>query len=285
MNIKSRSLLILPAAVMLGLVIAAAGVFPWTILAQLNARLWPLVPWCLPAGLVWLGLFWLYLDGKGWPRSTSEKRHQLLRARRLQGLAARWSLIAGALGLVTLVTMYLVVIQFVDLPPDAFRPRRVGTLSLGLVVPLLVMNVIVAGVAEEAAYRGYMQGMLERHFNAVLAIAIVTVVFTALHLLGGVKTLPLAIPVAATSVLFGVLTTISRSILPAVVVHTLVDLATLPLEWGLVGHLPVGRFYTSGMDASFIAGTAVAIVGSVATMAALLKLRRVVNLSAVTSPA
>jgi membrane protease YdiL (CAAX protease family) len=181
--------------------------------------------------------------------------------------------------------MYLVAIQFVDLPPDAFRPRRAGTLSLGLVVPLLIMNAIVAGVAEEAAYRGYMQGMLERHFKAALAIAVVTVVFTALHLLGGVKTLPLGLPVSAASILFGVLTTLTRSILPAVVVHALVDLTTLPLEWGLVGHLPVGRFYPSGIDTFFIASAAVAIIGFVATVAALLKLRRVVDLSVITSPA
>jgi membrane protease YdiL (CAAX protease family) len=147
------------------------------------------------------------------------------------------------------------------------------------------MNAIVAGVAEEAAYRGYMQGMLEQHFKAALAIAVVTVVFTALHLLGSVKTLPLALPVSAASILFGVLTTLTRSILPAVVVHALVDLTTLPLEWGLVGHLPVGRFYTSGIDTFFIASAAVAIIGSVATVAALLKLRRVVDLSVITSPA
>jgi membrane protease YdiL (CAAX protease family) len=202
----------------------------------------------------------------------------------LKGLTAWWSVIAGATGLVTLVAMYLVAIQFVDLPAAAFRPRRAGTLSLALVVPLLIMNAIVAGVAEEAAYRGYMQGLLERYFKAAVAIAVVTAVFTALHLLGGVKTLPLAVPVSATSILFGVLTTLTRSILPAVVVHALVDLTTLPLEWGLVGHLPVGRFYTSGIDTSFIASVAVAIIGFVATVAALLKLRRVAGLSVITSP-
>jgi len=276
-DIKRSRLLILAIAVTLGLAIATVGVFPWTILAHLNARLWSQAPWCVPAGLLWLALFWMYLNGKGWPASTSQDRQQLLRARPLNGATALGSVIAGAAGLVTLVAMYLVAIQFVDLPSDAFRPRSVAGLSLSLIVPVMIMNAIVAGVAEEAAYRGYMQGMLERGFRPALAIAVVAIVFTALHLLGGIKTFPLAIPVCATSVVLGAFTVITRSILPAIVVHILIDITTLPLEWGLVGQLPVGRFRANGIDTFFVVSAGAAVVGSVVTVATLLKLRRVVR--------
>jgi predicted RNA-binding Zn ribbon-like protein len=79
---------------------------------------------------------------------------------------------------VTLVTLYFVAIQFINLSPNAFRPRSVAAISLGLILPIMIMNAIVAGVAEEAAYRGYMQGMLERRFSATVAVALVTIVFT-----------------------------------------------------------------------------------------------------------
>src|SRR5438552_6459119 len=140
MEMRRSPLLVIAIAITLSLVIAAAGVFSWSILAQLNVRLWPHVPWSVPVGLVWLALFWTYLNGKGWPRSTAENRKQLLRARSLHGPAATWACIAGATALVTLVTLYFVAIQFVNLPPNAFRPRSVAGVSLGLIVPVMMMN-------------------------------------------------------------------------------------------------------------------------------------------------
>ena len=276
-NIKRNPALIIAIAIALGLFIAAAGVFPWSVVAQLNARLWPRVPWCVPVGLVWLALFWTYLTGRGWPRSTAQNRKQLLRARPLHGPAATWVCIAGATGLVTLVTLYFLAIQFVNLPADTFRPLSVAAVSLGLILPIMIMNAIVAGVAEEAAYRGYMQGMLERRFSATVAVALVTIVFTGLHLLGGTKTLALAVPVCATSIVLGALTAITQSIVPAIVVHVLADTVTLPFEWGLLGWLPVGRFQSNGIDTLFVAAVVLVGVGSIATVAAFLRLYRIVQ--------
>jgi membrane protease YdiL (CAAX protease family) len=231
----------------------------------------------VPLGLVWLALLWAYLNGRGWPRSTGQNRKQLLRAQPLHGPAATWACVAGAIGLVTVVTLYFVAIQFVNLPPDAFRPRAVAAVSLVLIFPIMVMNAIVAGVAEEAGYRGYMQGMLERRFSATVAVALVTIIFTGLHLLGSMQLLPLAVPVGATGIVLGALTAITRSIVPAVVVHVLADTITLPFEWGLLGRLPVGRFQTSGSDALFVAAVAVIILGSIATVASFLKLQKTVH--------
>ena len=146
-----------------------------------------------------------------------------------------------------------------------------------MILPIMIMNAIVAGVAEEAAYRGYMQGMLERYFRATVGVAFVTIVFTGLHLLGGIKTLPLAIPVCATSIVLGALTAITQSIVPAIVVHVLADIVTLPFEWGLLGRLPIARFQTSGIDTLFVAVFVVVIVGTIATVAAFLKLRESVR--------
>jgi CAAX protease family protein len=264
-------------AVVVGLVVAALGLLPWNILAQLNMRWWPSVPWCAPVGLLWLFLFWSYLNGAGRPASTAETRRMLLRAVSLHGDILRWCVLAGASGLIALVTLYFVAVQFVDLQPSAFRPRSVAALPFGVVVTAMLMTALVAGVVEEGAYRGYMQGILERRFRAPVTIAIVTIVFTGVHLFGGSKILPLAVPVCATSIVLGALTIITRSVLPAAVVHVLADTTTLPVEWGLVGKLPVGRFYRNGLDASFAGSVLVLLIASVMTVVALLKLRAIVK--------
>ena len=277
MKMPRNPLLVLAIAIPLGLVVAALGILPWSFLAQLNARLWAGIPWCVPLGLVWLALFLAYLNGRGWPRASALTRKQLLRAQPLHGATAIWACIAGATGLVTLVTLYFLAIQFVNLSAEAFRPLSVAAVSLGLILPIMIMNAIVAGVTEEAAYRGYMQGMLERRFRATVAVALVTIVFTGLHLLGGTKTLPLAIPVCATSIVLGALTAITQSIVPAIVVHVLADTVTLPFEWGLLGWLPVGRFQTNGIDTLFVAAVVLVAVGSIATVAAFLRLHKIVQ--------
>jgi len=191
MKLPRNPLLVVGISIPLGLLIAALGIFPWSFLAQLNARFWAGTPWCVPLGLGWLALFLAYLNGRGWPRASAPTRKQLLRARPVHGPTLIWACIAGATGLVTLVTLYFVAIQFVNLPPSAFRPRSVGMVSTFVIVPIMLTNAIVAGVAEEAAYRGYMQGMLERRFNRAVAVGLVTVVFTGLHLLGGAKFFPI----------------------------------------------------------------------------------------------
>ena len=152
-----------------------------------------------------------------------------------------------------------------------------GVVSTFVIVPITIMNAIVAGVAEEAAYRGYMQGILERRFNTVVAVGLVTIVFTGLHLLGGAKLFPLAIPVCATSIILGALTAIAGSIIPAIVVHILTDIVTLPFEWGLLGPFPVGRFRMTGTDPLLITAVVIVIVGSFGTVVGLLRLRELVH--------
>jgi membrane protease YdiL (CAAX protease family) len=269
---RRNSPLTIALAAVLGLAIAALGLLPWMILARLNERWWPNVPWCAPIGLLWLFFFWSYLNGAGWPVSTSQTRHRLLRAVPLHGRRLRWCLFTGVIALIALVTLDFVAIQFVELEPKAFRPKNLAALSLGVLVGAVLMSAVVAGVVEEAAYRGYMQGILQRRFRAPVAIAIMTIVFTGVHLFGGPKTFPLALPVCAASIVFGTLTTITRSLLPAILVHVLADIATLPVEWGLIGYLPVGRFYSHGVDVPFAGSVTVLLVAWAATIAALLKL-------------
>jgi len=88
----------------------------------------------------------------------------------------------------------------------------------GRAAPL--MGGTVAGIAEEARFRGYMQSAIEREHGPVAAIAVVSLVFAAIHFTHGAgSTLPRLPFYLAISAIHGLLTYRTGSILPALVIH------------------------------------------------------------------
>src|SRR5206468_993140 len=78
---------------------------------------------------------------------------------------------------------------------------------------------LVAGVAEEAGFRGYMQGPMERRYGPVAAILITGMVFGFAHFTHAEVTiawLPFYVSVAA---VYGALAYFTNSIFPSLVLH------------------------------------------------------------------
>jgi hypothetical protein len=96
-------LLSLALAFVLSELILVAGGLPPALFLFGNLKLLPSIPWLLPATALWLWVFWRYLNGAGWPRSTAELRRRSLRAGKLKFRVWRWSLLAGGLGMVSVV--------------------------------------------------------------------------------------------------------------------------------------------------------------------------------------
>ena len=72
------------------------------------------------------------------------------------------SLLTGLLGLTTLLPLLRIMSRLAALPAES-RPINVpAAMPFATVFLLVVMASIVAGVVEEAAFRGYMQGPIER---------------------------------------------------------------------------------------------------------------------------
>ena len=65
--------------IVVGLLIAAAGLVPWTLLAQVNARVRPDLPWAAVAPQLYLVRLLLWLNGSGPPRRTARQRRERLR--------------------------------------------------------------------------------------------------------------------------------------------------------------------------------------------------------------
>ena len=100
------------------------------------------------------------------------------------------------------------------------------------VVALILVISAAAGIVEEAAYRGYMQGMIERRHGPVAAIIIVAIFFCLVHITSIPPLTPTrAFFIISASVNYSVLTLLTGSILPGLVIHAAGDAAGVFLLW------------------------------------------------------
>src|SRR3954469_7395504 len=148
-----ESLLTVVRAVLIGMIVAMVGTIPRNMLFALNLRYGAAVPWAVPVTAVYLWFFWQYLKGGGPPPATAEERRNSLRANRISGRAWRWALLAGTLGIVALVLALRLVNRLAVLPAQTLPDF--GSVPRVTVVSLLLFAAPVAGIIEEAAFRGY----------------------------------------------------------------------------------------------------------------------------------
>lgn len=220
------------SAVGLGIAVLLAGSLPWgAVLAPLNLRVWPQVPWALVPMAVYLWVYWRFIGGRLGSPATSEARRVSLRAGPVALATWPMAIITGLVGFGGLVLLLLTMARVMTMPESAplTTPAEMPPLTGFL---LLVMASVVAGVTEEAGFRGYMQGPIERRYGLLAAIAMNGTMFGLLHFPnhpGAVLTmLPYYIAVAG---VYGCLTWAADSILPALVLHAGGDVWSLTRLW------------------------------------------------------
>ena len=148
-----RRIPVILRAALIAELVASIGDLPPAGLMLANLKLFPRIPWLLPATAVWLWLFWRWMNGAGWPRSTAEIRKRDLRARPLPARVWRWSLLAGGLGIVSTLAFALLLARFADVPRDAYKlPVDFSALPLWTVISILLAISVTAGVVEEGAF-------------------------------------------------------------------------------------------------------------------------------------
>lgn len=166
-------------AIALGLVVALVGGLIWSILLGVNLATTPGAPWAAALIFLILGLGWLYLSGWGWPRSTQAARAIRLPQRALTAAQLFWALTAGVLAMATslcglLISFRLLPIPIAPLPESAQAAPLIAVAYFGA-------GSLVAGMVEEAAFRGYMQVGVQRVWGKTAAFAVVALAFAALH--------------------------------------------------------------------------------------------------------
>lgn len=216
-------------------VILSIGQIPPGVFLTLGLRFTPAIPWFLLGTAAWLAVFWWYVAGGGSPVQT-----QSVRRRRFQGgsISIRtwmWALVAGGLGMASVLSGALLTGLVADLPAAAYEaPFDLTPFPTWTVVSYFVQVAIVAAVVEEAAFRGYMLSMVRERHGIVIAIATVAILFWLVHL-GHAYATPAFIPFfAAYSALHGLLVYYSGSIRPSIVLHAAGDLTILPMQYGVV---------------------------------------------------
>lgn len=259
----------LQALILCQLVVDVGGLPPDLLLFG-NLKFLPALPWALPLAILWLWLLWRYLSGRGWPASNSQARTQALRAVPLPRAVWKWALLAGSLGMLSMVGISFLTLRLADLPAEAYH------LSIDLsaypwwtVVSALLVVSLTAGVVEEAGYRGYMLSLLERRHGWIIAILATGFVFFLDHHFSHAYATWAFLPFfMLVSALHGLLVWCTRSILPSVLLHSVADFLAIPVQYGLVGHLDFTPVWKTGVDGMFLGVVAVMLLSGAAAVPA-----------------
>jgi membrane protease YdiL (CAAX protease family) len=253
---SGESFLTAVGAVLLGFVCLVVGGTVSGALMFANLKLAPALPLFFPATVLWLWFFWRYVSGDGWPRSTSHRRRDLLRARRLSPRVWGWALVAGGLSLAAVMGIAFMTYRFATLPDAAYRaPFEVDSFPPWTLVSIFAAVALTAAVVEEVAFRGYMLSGIQRRFGWAVGIIVVTILFYVAHLSHAYATMAFVPFFLAHGLVLGLLVFYTRSILPGVVLHAVSDLLVLPMQYGVIPSAGEWGFVWQGW-LSLLAGAA-----------------------------
>jgi membrane protease YdiL (CAAX protease family) len=268
-------------AVVTGMGVLLAGNLPWiAALAPLNLRFLPGLPWAVVPMAIYLWLYWRYIGGRIGSDPGARTRRTLLRANPVPPDAWPMAIVTGLIGFGALLSLVAVMARLVTMP-EAPPMKVPAGMPMPTVVLLLIMSSIVAGVTEEAGFRGYMQGPIERRYGVAVAILVNGAMFGLLHFSNHpaavVSMLPYYVAVAA---VYGGIVWATDSILPSLVLHAGGDVWSLTRLWGTgrpewqLAETAPPLVWTSGPDAAFVAAVAGFVVFSVVTVAMCRSLRK-----------
>jgi membrane protease YdiL (CAAX protease family) len=209
--------------ILTGLLIVAAGLVPWALLADINARVRPEIPWAALATVVYMGALLVWLNGRGPPRRTSEQRRARLRLwppiRHHEGGTVSITTASAVILLVVLYVAWVIVGRMSAMPDLAGLPTTSFRWSM------FIMGGLMSGVLEETAYRGYMQTGLEQ-IDPGNAVVITSLVFAVSHITHGPATVLILGPgLFMAAMLYGLLARRTGTILPGMLLHIVGDLS------------------------------------------------------------
>jgi membrane protease YdiL (CAAX protease family) len=208
---------VLARAVLTGLAAAIAGSVPWALLVSANAKYFSVLPWAVPIMAAYLWLYWRYVRGSGWPQSTAEQRRTNARANRLPDDVWAHALMAGIIGLISVLLLQGVLSRLVSLPQQ--HSLDVSRYPAVTVLLWVLMSGVVAGVVEETSFRGYMQRPIEQRHGPVIAILVVGLAWGLLHFTHDEVTLVLLPYFMAAAAVYGALAYLTDSTLPSMFLH------------------------------------------------------------------
>jgi membrane protease YdiL (CAAX protease family) len=224
-------------------------------------------PWSIIAMGIVLWVYWKYVSGSWWPKSTQAARRSCFRATKLSTGVWIWSLIAAMLAVVVVESGFVVTFRILEFPAGAWTlGLAFSTIPVWLAWLFVFMASLVAGITEEVGFRGYMQVPLEERYGPPAAIVIVSVVFLLFHL-NQAWAPPVLLHLFVISVLWGILAYTSGSLIPGMISHAVADIFNFSYWWtDVAGTFDKRPLAETGIDLHFVVW-ALILVASVALFA------------------
>jgi len=237
-------------AIVVGLfVFAIVGLFAWNVILMLIPA-----PWSIAAMVIVLWVYLRYFSGHWWPKATSESRRVRFRATKLPMRVWLWSLIAALLTAVFFQSSIVVLCRVIECIPLAPAAVLGADLPIWQIWLFIFMAAAVASITEEVGIRGYMQVPLEGRYGPAVGITIASIVFAVIHLnQAWAAGAGMLIIMFAGGIMAGVIASVSGSLIPIMIGHTLVDVINFSYWWtdvaGAFDKRPIGE---TGVDIHFI---------------------------------
>jgi membrane protease YdiL (CAAX protease family) len=197
------------------LTVMVSGV--WAALLLVNLSHAPAFPWSSLIMALLLWALWSFLDGKWGAVRNRTVRSAYLRAVPLPRRVYSWALIAGVLWLFFLAGFWIVLVQTVSVPGN--KLPDFSALPTVTVIATLVMAAASGAVSEEAGFRGYFQGALERSGFGAAAILCTALLMAPIHAITQGFAWPTLLFYLLADGMLGALAYFTKSIRPGVLVH------------------------------------------------------------------
>jgi membrane protease YdiL (CAAX protease family) len=242
----------------------------WAALLLTNLAHAPAFPWSSLIMALLLWALWSFLDGKWGPARNRAARAEYLRAAPLPRRVYSWALIAGLLWVVFLGGFWIVLGQLVAVPGN--KLPDFSTLPTVTVIATLVIACASGAISEEAGFRGYFQGALERAGVGAAAILCTALLLAPIHALTQGFVWPTLLFYLLVDGMLGALAYLTKSIRPGVLVHAAGLFTFFGVIWpGDKGRVPIAQ---NGADIWFWIHLGQAVLFAVLSLFALRRLAR-----------
>jgi membrane protease YdiL (CAAX protease family) len=242
----------------------------WAALLLANFARAPAFPWSSLVMALLLWALWSFMDGKWGLERTRAARREYLRAAPLPRRVYSWALAAGLLWLVFLGGFWIVLRQLVSVPGN--KLPDFSALPTVTVMATLVMASASGAVSEEAGFRGYFQGALERSGYGAAAILGTALLMAPIHALTQGFVWPTLLFYLLADGMLGALAYFTKSILPGALVHAVGLFTFFGVVW------PRDKFrvpvWQSGADVWFWIHLGQAVLFAILSLFALKRLAR-----------
>lgn len=252
---------VLIRAITIGMVVNTTGVGMWVFLGTSL----PMIP-ALLINTIFLWLYWKYFSGSWGPASTVQLRKENFRQTQLEKNVWIWGLLVAILFFISKLTSGELVFRLWEYPTESYSATLdyLKNLSTPMAVLAIVMISVVAGIAEEIGFRGYMQVPLEKRYGPLTAILIVSAIFTLVHV-PHASHIPYLMLLFTLSMFFGYLAYSTRSLLIGIIVHALLDIHAFMVLLGYIGDGVEVKptIFTTGIDSHFVINNLVMIMSTI----------------------